>query len=563
MKHTVRRQSDTPHRSHAAAHGAEKSSTPASAEFMDNRPEAATQRRLADTIHNSPHMVAQRRQLHGLFGEAAQLKDAADEPEFQPSAESVRLLRGKTKGPLDFLSAHSFAMRPKIVQRAMRSVETPNKDNRERTVEGYIDLLEYRKARQEWGNLDKRTLLFERMKTESTQSRWEEAFQLLKQLEPLVAEGDQTASTAGGPIILKPEQQRFIRETAESDFNTAHKLLIQLANDQEMLRTVFGGNVFDLLHARLNMIAIALQLLNYVLHDNILTDDDGKAEASGSLAHNVERGGGSKARLMLTRAYANAPEYERIGTLIHEASHGSPITETTDIVYLRSWAGMAVRGKIALMNADSYKKAALLAQDQESTLKPLKGGDTHKGRLEQLLGWTDFRLSQARSMAHRVRQRAEQVPTTNLFRNIMEAEPELYAMSKVLKLPWREGRDPASRNERFSEYGIKNIDLDLMDMFVNGFSVALGYLDLIDELDVRDNDEPGLVYSGNKLVVTTGALVKRSNAKMGVFLVSQIGGRLPIPKHWKDVFDNLVADLSTKRIQEEGESLKALDTALS
>jgi hypothetical protein len=533
---------------------------------MDNRPEAVAQRRLAESIHTGPDMVAQRRQLRSLFGEAAQLKDTADEPEFQSSAESIGLQRTKTKGPLNSLYPHSFATRPEIVQRAMLPVEMPNEDNYARTVQGYIDLLEYRRSRQEWKDSDKRTLLFVRMKTEAEQSRWPEAFQLLQQLEPLIAVEDQTASTARGPTVLQPDQQRFIRETAESDFNTADKLLIQLANDEGTLRAVFGGNAFDLLHAKLNMIAIALQLLNYLLHDNILTDDDGKAEASGSLAHNVERGGGSKAKLMLTLAYTKAPQSERLGTLIHEASHGSSITATADIVYLRSWAGMAVRGKIALMNADSYHKAVLLAQGKGATLKPLKGGGMHKDRLEQMLGWTDFRISQARSMAHRLIQRAVQIrtnPNMNMFRNVMDAEPDLYAMSKALKLPWQEGRDPDARREKYRDYEIKNIDLDLMDMFVNGFSVALGYLDLIDGLDVRDKDEPGLAYSGSKLVVTTGALTKMSNANMGAFLAYQIGERLPLPKHWKDVFDNLVMDLSTKRIQEEGESLKAVDIALS
>ncbi len=461
---------------------------------------------------------------------------------------------------------------PKPLQRAMLPVEKPQDESGyEKTVLAYIDLLEYRKSRQEWGKEDKRAVVFELMKTKAAEEEWETAFSFLLKLEPMVAEGDKTSAVARGPVVLKEKEKLLIRETAKSDFDAAHNLLIKLANDEETLRSVFGDNKYDLLHARLNMIAIAVQLLNYTLHDNILTDDNGKAEASGSLAHNVGRGKGSGSKLMLTLAYAKTPEHHRLGTLIHEASHGSVITATADIVYLRSWAGMAVRGKVALMNADSYKKAALLGQGKGEALKPLNGGGEHQGRLEQLLGWTDFRISQARSMASRLRQRAvfrkEQsigAPHLQSFSQVAEGEPELYAMSKVLKLPWQEGRDPNSRSryDKYRNYEIKNIDLDLMDMFVNAFSVALGHLDLIDDLEIVDNPSPGLTY-GKRLMVTTGALTKMSNQEMGLYLSAQIAGRLPIPKHWRAAFHTLIEDLSTKRIAEEGEAMAALETALS
>jgi len=459
--------------------------------------------------------------------------------------------------------------RTKAFQRAMLPVEKPQDESGfEKTVLAYIDLLEYRKSRQKWKKEDKRDLLFELMKAQAIEKDWQAAFDSLLQLEVLVAEGDKTSDVARGPVALKEKEKQRIRETGKADFDAAHHLLIKLANDEETLRAVFGDNKYDLLHARLNMIAIAVQLLNYTLHDNILTDDDSKAEASGSLAHNVGRGEGSGSKLMLTLAYAKTPEHHRLGTLIHEASHGSVITATADIVYLRSWAGMAVRGKVALMNADSYKKAALLAQGKGEALKPLKGGGEHRGRLEPLLGWTDFRISQARSMASRLRQRAvsrkEESPHLQSFSLVEEREPELYAMSKVLKLPWQEGRDPNSRSryDKYRNFEIKNIDLDLMDMFVNAFSVALGYLDLIDDLEIVDNPSPSLTY-GKRLMVTTGALRKMSNQEMGLYLSAQIAGRLPIPKHWRAAFHTLIEDLSTKRIAEEGEAMAALDATLS
>ncbi len=166
-------------------------------------------------------------------------------------------------------------------------------------------------------------------------------------------------------------------------------------------------------------------------------------------------------------AYAKTPPHQRLGTLIHEASHGSRITATADIVYLRSWVGMVVRGQVALMNADSYKKAALLAQGKGDALKPLKGGGEHQAHLEQLLDWVDFRISQARSMASRLRQRAafrqdqaDGAPHLQSFRSVAQDEPDLYRLSTVLKLPWQEGRDPASnsRFDKYRNYEIKNIN---------------------------------------------------------------------------------------------------------
>jgi Domain of unknown function (DUF4157) len=86
MKQTAKVQSSAPERSSAAARGARGSSTPTSAELMDNRPEAIAQRRLVEAIHTSPAMVAQRQQLRGMFGEVAQL---------QGGPENEELLRGK------------------------------------------------------------------------------------------------------------------------------------------------------------------------------------------------------------------------------------------------------------------------------------------------------------------------------------------------------------------------------------------------------------------------------------------------------------------------------------
>ncbi len=61
---------------------AERVPRPASAPaFVDNRPETIAQRKLADTIDNSPTMVAQRMQLGSWFGEAAQLKARTEQQE--------------------------------------------------------------------------------------------------------------------------------------------------------------------------------------------------------------------------------------------------------------------------------------------------------------------------------------------------------------------------------------------------------------------------------------------------------------------------------------------------
>lgn len=49
--------------------------------MVDNRPEAIARRQLADAIDHSPYMVAQRQQLRGMFGEAAQLQVGPEEEE--------------------------------------------------------------------------------------------------------------------------------------------------------------------------------------------------------------------------------------------------------------------------------------------------------------------------------------------------------------------------------------------------------------------------------------------------------------------------------------------------
>jgi len=104
MKHTVTGQSDRPHRSPAAACVPSRSSTAASVAFTNNRPEAIAQRRLTDAIHHSPYMVAQRQQLHGMFGEAAQLQGGPEEEELlqgqfdsiqRKAPEEEELLQGK------------------------------------------------------------------------------------------------------------------------------------------------------------------------------------------------------------------------------------------------------------------------------------------------------------------------------------------------------------------------------------------------------------------------------------------------------------------------------------
>lgn len=498
-------------------------------------------------VAGSPRLVAQRRQLDALAGPAATQR---------AFFTGVRQSSGPQPQPAP----------GKTIQRALRPIEDAEPDNLERTVLGYIDLLTYRKARQEWQESDARTIAFKKLRLQAEAKEWKEAFDTLKKLEALVAEGDKTASTAQGPVALSLEEQRHLRELAKGDFQAAHDVLMALSRNQEVLRAVFGDNESDLFNARLNMIAIALQLLTYQVNDRVRTDDTGEAEAAGSLAHNVDRGKGAASTLMLTRAYAKASDHERIGTLIHEASHGSPITETADIVYLRSWAGMAVRGKVALMNADSYKKAALIGQGKSTALKPLAGGGERRGRVEQMLGWTDFRISQARSMASRLRQEAQAKKDSPFhaqpFKNVVYNSPKLYELSKALKLPWQEGRDPSARRERYTSCQIKNLDLDLFDMFVNAFGVALGYLDLIDEIDLREDTKSGLTF-GRKLLVTSAALDTKTNTQLGTYLVAQIGARLPVPQHWKDAFHGLVVDLSTDRIHEEGGAMKELDATLS
>lgn len=119
MKATQPRQSDQQPR-RPAAEPDRAALAPSDAQFVDNRPEAIAQRRLADAIHNSqpaqarrratdaihhsPYMVAQRQQLRGMFGEAAQLQAGPEEEELlqgkfaavqrQAGPEEEELLQG-------------------------------------------------------------------------------------------------------------------------------------------------------------------------------------------------------------------------------------------------------------------------------------------------------------------------------------------------------------------------------------------------------------------------------------------------------------------------------------
>lgn len=70
VKQTVAGEADRPHRSPAAAHAPARASVADPVVFTDNRPEAITQRSLADAVHHSPVMMAQRQQLRGAFGQA-------------------------------------------------------------------------------------------------------------------------------------------------------------------------------------------------------------------------------------------------------------------------------------------------------------------------------------------------------------------------------------------------------------------------------------------------------------------------------------------------------------
>jgi len=93
MKTNMRAQSDKEPRHSAAAHPVIRHHSGVG--VVDHRSEACAQRKLAEAIHASPVMVAQRMQLGRMFGPAAQLKGPEDE-ELQMKAVSAVLQR---KGP--------------------------------------------------------------------------------------------------------------------------------------------------------------------------------------------------------------------------------------------------------------------------------------------------------------------------------------------------------------------------------------------------------------------------------------------------------------------------------
>ena len=103
MKTTMRAQADQEPRHAPLAQGIRRPRS--GAERSDNRPDAIAQRQLAESIHVSPVMVAQRQQLGRIFGPMAQLKGLKDE-ELQMKAapdvlqrqgpeEEDKLLQGK------------------------------------------------------------------------------------------------------------------------------------------------------------------------------------------------------------------------------------------------------------------------------------------------------------------------------------------------------------------------------------------------------------------------------------------------------------------------------------
>jgi hypothetical protein len=86
VKASTRSQADRPSQRPAAEadHGV-RSAVPAA--FVDNRPGSIAQRELADAIHNSPYVVAQRQRLRSLFGAAAQRRGVEDkDPQPEPLA---------------------------------------------------------------------------------------------------------------------------------------------------------------------------------------------------------------------------------------------------------------------------------------------------------------------------------------------------------------------------------------------------------------------------------------------------------------------------------------------
>lgn len=100
MKAAQPHQSEQPSR-RAAAEPARVALAPVEVSFIDNRPEAIAQRRLADVIHHSPYMVAQRQQLHGLFGKAAQLQAGPEEDELlQGKFAAIQRLAGQEEEEL-------------------------------------------------------------------------------------------------------------------------------------------------------------------------------------------------------------------------------------------------------------------------------------------------------------------------------------------------------------------------------------------------------------------------------------------------------------------------------
>ena len=139
MKTTVRAQADREPRRSPAVQGIRQQRSGAG--FIDNRPDAVAQRQLAEAIHASPVMVAQRQQLDRMFGMAAQLKGPEDE-ELQMKAasdvlqrqvpEEEELLQGKFE-PVqrvddeDELIQGKFAPGPKPAQIASNPARQENR----------------------------------------------------------------------------------------------------------------------------------------------------------------------------------------------------------------------------------------------------------------------------------------------------------------------------------------------------------------------------------------------------------------------------------------------------
>jgi len=71
--------------------------------FVDNRPAAAAQRKLADALRDSPGMVAQRLQLRGVFGDAAQFRGGPEDT--RADLERVSVPRSNKTGLPDGLKS--------------------------------------------------------------------------------------------------------------------------------------------------------------------------------------------------------------------------------------------------------------------------------------------------------------------------------------------------------------------------------------------------------------------------------------------------------------------------